>query len=89
MNENCVIPRKRLPHVPTIIVELRGSSLYAEALKIPEIPFVGPPVACLVLQVLAHLVYGQTVAISRPVAEVLCAHLHLPPLPHLVRAVGD
>lgn len=84
-----VIPRKRLPHVPTIVVELCGGSLDAEAVEVPEIPLVGRPIARLVLQVLGHLVDGQPVAVSRPVAEVLRAHLDLPPLPRLVRAVED
>ena len=89
LNGNCVIPSKRLPHVPTIVVELCGGSLDAEAVKVPEIPLVGRPIARLVLQVLGHLVDGQPVAVSRPVAEVLRAHLDLPPLPRLVRAVED
>ena len=58
-------------------------------MEILEIPLVGAPVARLVLQKLGHLVDRQPVAVSLPVGEVLRAHEHLPPLPPVVRVVGD
>merc|ERR1712224_874423 len=39
-----VCPGERLPHVPRIIVELCGGSLYAEAVEVQEIHFVRPSI---------------------------------------------
>ena len=55
-------PGERLPHVPAVVVELRGGALDAEAVQVPQVPLVRFAVPRLVLQVLGHLVDGQPVA---------------------------